>query len=69
MLLINFVAAAQQPKKFFITSFTPSTFQLREIPFLMKLQLLTDPLLIKTKLKSFNFSFMIVQLIPPMITK
>ena len=38
-------------KILFITSFTVLTFQLCKIPFSMKLQLLADPLLIKTKSK------------------
>ena len=51
MLLIRFVAAAQQLKILFITSFTVPTFTLHKTPFSMKSQLLTDPLLIKMKSK------------------
>ena len=40
MLLIRFVAAAQELKILFITSFTVPTFLLHEIPFSMKSQLL-----------------------------
>ena len=54
MLLIRFVAAAQQLKILFITYFTVPTFQLHEIPFSMKSQLLTDLLVIKMKLKLFK---------------
>ena len=38
----------------FIASVTVPIFQMEEIPFSMKLQLLTDPLLIKMKSKLFN---------------
>ena len=41
MLLFRFVAAAQQLKTLTVTSFTVPTFQLHEIPFSMKSQLLT----------------------------
>ena len=51
MLLIRFVAAAQQLKILFITSFTVPTFTPHKTPFSMKSQLLTDPLLIKMKSK------------------
>ena len=57
MLLIRFVAAAQKLKILFITFFTVPTFQLHEIPFSMKSQLLTGPLLIKMKSKLFKISF------------
>ena len=67
MLLIRFVAAAQELKILFITSFTVPTFLLHEIPFSMKSQLLTDPLLIKIS-KLFKLSFMETQAIPSMIT-
>ena len=40
MLLIRFVPAAEQLKILFITSYTVPTFQLHEIPFSMKSQLL-----------------------------
>ena len=53
MLLISLVAAALELKMLFITSFTVPIFQLHEIPFSMKLQLLTDPLLIKMKSKIY----------------
>ena len=49
-LLIRLVAAGQQ-LKIPIGFFTIPTIQLHEIPFQMKLQLLADPLLIKTKSK------------------
>ena len=62
-----FVAAAQQLKILFIISFTIPTFQLHEIPFSIKSQLLTDPLLIKMKSKLFKLSFMETQLFLPMI--
>ena len=68
MLLIRFVAAAQQLKILFITSFTVPTSQLHEIPFSMKSQLLTDLLLIKMKLKLLKLSFMETQPILSMIT-
>ena len=61
------VAAAQQSKILFIICFTIPTFQLHEIPFSMKLQLLTDPLLIKMKSKLFKLSFMETQLFLPII--
>ena len=67
MLLIRFVAAAQELKILFITSFTVPTFQLHEIPFSMKSQSLTNPLLIKMKSKLFKLSFMETQLILSMI--
>ena len=67
MLLIRFVAAAQELKIQFITSFTVPTFQLHEIPFSMKPQLFTDPLLIKMKSKLFKHSFMETQPILSMI--
>ena len=67
MLLIRFVAAAQELKILFITSFTVPTFQLHEIPFSMKSQLLTNPLLIKMKSKLFKLSFMETQPILSMI--
>ena len=51
MLLIRFVTAAQQLKILFITSFTAPTFLMHEIPFSMKSQLLTDPLLIEMIIK------------------
>ena len=56
--LIRFVTEAQQLKILFITTFTLPTFQLHEIPFSMKSQLLTDPLLIKMKSKLFKLSIM-----------
>ena len=65
MLLICFVAAAQQLKILFITSLTVPTFQLHEIPFSMKSQLLTDPLLIKMISKLFTLSFMETEPILP----
>ena len=68
MLLIRLVASAQQLKILFINSFTIPTFQLHEIPFSMKSQLLTDPLLIKMKLKLFKISFMETQPILSMMT-
>ena len=68
MLLIRFVAAAQQLKILFITSFTVPTFQLHEIPFSMKSQLLTDPLLIKMISKLFKISFMETEATLSMIT-
>ena len=68
MLLIRFVAAAQELKILFITSFTVPTFLLHEIPFSMKSQLLTDPLLIKMISKLFKLSFMETQAILSMIT-
>ena len=68
MLLIHFVAAAQELKILFITSFTVPTFLLHEIPFSMKSQLLTDPLLIKMISKLFKLSFMETQAILSMIT-
>ena len=58
MLLIRFVTEAQQLKILFITTFTLPTFQLHEIPFSIKSQLLTDPLLIKMKSKLFKLSIM-----------
>ena len=51
-----------------ITSFTVSTLQMHEISFSMKSQLLTDPLLIKMKLKLFKLSFMETQAILSIIT-
>ena len=66
MLLTRFVASAQQLKMLFINSFTIPTFQLHEIA--MKSQLLTDPLLIKMKLKLFKISFMETQPILSMMT-
>ena len=57
MLLIHFVAAAQELKILFITSFTVRTFQLHEMSFSMKSQLLTDPLLMKMKSK-FSKTFL-----------
>ena len=68
MLLIHFVAAAQQLKILFITSFTVPTFQLHEIPFSMKSQFLSDLLMIKIKLELFKLSFMETQPILSMIT-
>ena len=44
----------------FFTSFTVPTFQLSKVPFSMKLQLLTDLLLIKMKSKLFKLSFMVI---------
>ena len=67
-LLIRFLSAAQELKILFITSFTVPTFQLHEIPFSMKSQLLTDPLQIKMKSKFINLSFMETQPILSMIT-
>ena len=67
MLLIRFLAAAQELKILFINSFTVPTFQLHEIPFSMKSQLLADPLLIKMKSKLFKLSFMETQPILSMI--
>ena len=61
MLLICFVAAAQELKIPFITSFTFPTFQLHKIPFSIKSQLLTEPLLIKINSKLFKLSFMETQ--------
>ena len=61
MLLIHFVAEAQQSKLLSITSFTVPTFQLYEIPFSVKSQLLTDPSLIKMKSKLLKLSFMETQ--------
>ena len=55
-----FVAAAQQPKTLFITFLTVPTFQLREKSFSIKSQLLTDPLLIKTKSKLSKLFFMVI---------
>ena len=68
MLLIRFVATAQQLKILSMTSFTVPIFQLHEIPFSMKPQLLTDALLIKMKSKLFKLSFMETQPILSMIT-
>ena len=65
MLLIRFVAVAQQLK---IQFFAVPTFQLHQIPFSMKYQLLTDPLLIKIKPKLLKHSFMERQRILSMIT-
>ena len=62
------VAAAQQLKILSITSFTLPTFQLQEIPFSMKSQLLTDQLLIKMKSKLFNLFFKETQHILSIIT-
>ena len=59
--LNRFVAAAQQLKILFISSFTVPIFWLHEIPFSMKSPLLTDPLLIKVKSKLFKLSFMETQ--------
>ena len=67
MLLIRFLAAVQELKILFINSFTAPTFQLHEIPFSMKSQLLADPLLIKMKSKLFKLSFMETQPILSMI--
>ena len=58
MLLIRFVAGAQQIKILFITSFTVPDFELHKIIFSMKSQLLADPLLIKMKSKFFKLFFM-----------
>ena len=68
MLLIHFAAVAQELKILFINSFTVPTFQLHEMPFLMRSQLLTDPLLIKMKSKLFKLSFMETQPLLLMIT-
>ena len=68
MLLIHFAAVAQELKILFISSFTVPTFQLHEMPFLMRSQLLTDPLLIKMKSKLFKLSFMETQPLLLMIT-
>ena len=43
-------------------------FQLREIPFSMKSQLLADPSFINAKSKLFKFSFVVIQIILSMIT-
>ena len=67
-LLIRFLSAAQELKILFITSFTVPTFQLHEIPFSMKSQLLTDPFQIKMKSKFISLSFMETQPILSMIT-
>ena len=68
MLLIHFAAVAQELKILFISSFTVPTFQLHEMPFLMRSQLLTDPLLLKMKSKLFKLSFMETQPLLLMIT-
>ena len=60
-------SAAHELKILFITSFTVPTTQLHEIPFSMKSQLLTEPLLIKMKSKLFRLSFMKTQPILSMI--
>ena len=67
-LLIRFLSAAQELKILFITSFTVPTFQLHEIPFSMKSQLLTDPFQIKMKSKFISLSFMETQPILSLIT-
>ena len=59
----HFVAAAQQLKMLFITSFTVPTFQVRKIFLSMKAQLLAAELLTKTKSKLFKHSFMLIQII------
>ena len=67
MLLSCFVAAAQQLKILFITPFTVPNFQMHNIPFSMKSQLLTYQLLTKMKLKLFILSFVVIQLVLSMI--
>ena len=63
LLLTHFVAATQQSQTLLITSFTVLTFQMRERPFSIKFQVLTDQLLTKTKLILFKLSFMTIELI------
>ena len=57
MLLIRFIAVAQQLKILFITFFTVSTFQLHEKTFSMKSQLLADASLIGMKSKLFRLFY------------
>ena len=68
LLLTHFVAATQQSQTLLITSFTVLTFQMRERPFSIKFQVLTDQLLTKTKLILFKLSFMTIELILSIIT-
>ena len=51
MLLICFVAMALQFKILFLTYVIVPTFQVSKIPFSMRLRVLADELLTKTKLK------------------
>ena len=57
MLLIRFALTEQQLKTLPSSFFNVPTFQVRQIPFSMKLQVLTDELLTKTRAKQKYSNF------------